>query len=148
MKKNIKVAKIISTKQIVINAGKKNGIKVGDELEIVGQIGDPVKDPDTGEVLGTLDNLKGRVTVTTVYENMAIADAPTKDILDDPYTQSQRLTAKLARMSDPLQPFKKTIQEDLNVDPEEITGGLPEGENEYDNQIHVGDTVILSHKAE
>ncbi|MBD5090231.1 MAG: hypothetical protein HDT49_00375 [Lactobacillus sp.] len=146
--KKMKVAKIISTKQIVVNAGKKDKLAVGDELEIVGQIGDPVKDPDTGKVLGTLDNLKGRVTVSTVYENMAIADAPTKEILDDPYTQSRRMSEKIARMGDPMQIFRKNIQEDLNVDPDEITGGLPAATNDYDNQIHVGDTVILAHKAD
>lgn len=141
--KKMKVAKIISTKQIVVNAGKKDGLDIGDELEIVGQVGDPVKDPDTGKTLGTLDYLKGRVTVTTTYEKMSIADAPTKEIADNPYTQPQRLAEKLAVLGG----LRSQVQEDLNVDPDEITGGLPEVENEYNKQIHVGDTVILAHKA-
>ena len=39
--------------------------------------------------------------------------------------------------------WKGTVQEDLDVDPDEITGGLPESKNEYEDMIHVGDTVIL-----
>lgn len=141
--KKMKVAKIISTKQLVVNAGKKDGLDIGDELEIVGQVGDPVKDPDTGKTLGTLDYLKGRVTVTSTYENMSIVDAPIKEIMDDPYTQPQRLAEKFAVLGG----LRSRVQEDLNVDPDEITGGLPEVENEYNKQIHVGDTVILAHKA-
>lgn len=138
--KKMKVAKIISTKQIVVNAGKSDGLAEGDELEIIGEIGDPVKDPDTGKVIGTLDNLKGRVTVTTVYEHMAIADAPTKEVLNDPYS---RMLKQSRLLIDPMKQWRGTVQVDLDVDPDEITGGLPESKNEYEDKIHVGDTVIL-----
>ncbi|WP_040458688.1 hypothetical protein [Limosilactobacillus antri] len=141
--KKMKVAKIISTKQIVVNAGKSDGLAEGDELEIIGEIGDPVKDPDTGKVIGTLDNLKGRVIVTTVYQNMSIADAPKKEVLNDPYSRILRQSHLFSKQIDPMKQWKGTVQEDLDVDPDEITGGLPESKNEYEDMIHVGDTVIL-----
>ena len=55
----MKIAKIISTKQIVVNAGSNDGLEVGDKLEIIDKFGDePIVDPDTGESLGTLDLIK------------------------------------------------------------------------------------------
>lgn len=117
----MKVAKIISTKQIVINAGKKDGIKVGDELEIVDQYGASVRDPDTGELLGTLDMPKGKVIVSTIYEKMAIADAPKINI-----TSSNTNILGIA------------TQADLNVDPKQITGT----ENISNKPIQIGDIVI------
>ncbi|MDW3821468.1 hypothetical protein [Klebsiella quasipneumoniae] len=45
----MKVVKIISTKQIVVNAGSKDGIKEGQQLEIIDKISDePVIDPESG----------------------------------------------------------------------------------------------------
>ena len=145
--KKMKVAKIISTKQIVINAGEEDGIKVGDELQIIEQIGDPVKDPDTGKILGTLDKQKGKVIVSTVYSKMSIADAPTKEIINDPYSNLMRQVSAVSGGTNPLDRWKKTIRTDLNVDPDEITGGLPESQNDYAEQIHVGDTVKLIKKS-
>ena len=76
--KEMKIAKIIDTKRVVINAGADR-LVVGDTLEIIDKFGtDPVIDPDTGEELGTLDVLKGKVIVTQVYPHMAIAESPKK----------------------------------------------------------------------
>ncbi len=120
----MKIAKIISTKQVVINAGLDNGLKKGDKLEIIDKFGtDPVKDPDTGENLGTLDLPKGELIVSKVYPKMAIAESPIKPNM--PY------------ISNGLPGL--TIQKDLNVDPEQITGGFPKSSGE---QIKVGDIVI------
>lgn len=136
MSKTMKIAKIISTKQIVVNAGSKDGLKEGDTLEIIDKFGtDPVIDPDTGESLGTLDIPKGTVTVSRVYPRMAIAETPVEHI--SPYNSilkgSSALAAARALGAD------QTFQSDLNVDPTQITGGLPEP---TDQEIHVGDEVI------
>lgn len=119
--------KIISTKQIVINAGFDEGIKEGEELEIIDKISnEPVVDPETGEDLGYLNISKGKVRVSRVFPKMSIAEAPyeTYSILD-----------QLGNIKMP----SATIQSDLNVDPKEITGGLPSPSKD---PIRVGDTVI------
>lgn len=126
----MKIAKIISTKQIVVNAGSNDGLKVGDKLEIIDKFGDePIVDPDTGESLGTLDLIKGTVIVSKVYPHMAIADSPKVS----PLLQAMRP----GLLSSPL--YGSSYQEDLNVDPSQITGGLPEA---GDQQIRIGDIVI------
>ena len=126
----MKIAKIISTKQIVVNAGSNDGLEVGDNLEIIDKFGDePIVDPDTGESLGTLDLIKGNVIVSKVYPHMAIADSPKVS----PLLQAMRP----GLLSSPL--YGSSYQEDLNVDPSQITGGLPEA---GDQQIRIGDIVI------
>lgn len=138
--KTMKIAKIISTKQVVINAGSKDGLVEGDKLEIIDKIGsEHIKDPDTGEDLGQLDVSKGIVYVSKVYPKMAIADAPSKTV--NPYTaQLTPFKSSEAILSGALGIMSKRIQEDLNVDPTEITGDLPKGDID---QIRIGDIVIL-----
>lgn len=124
----MKVAKIISTKQLVINAGSKEGLKEGDELEIIDKISDePVKDPETGENLGYLNVLKGTVVVSRVFPKMSIAEAPYETY--SLYDNLGNLTAG-----------RRRIQSDLDVDPNEISGGLPSPSK---TPIKVGDTVIM-----
>lgn len=131
----MKIAKIISTKQVVVNAGSNNGLEVGDTLEIIDKFGtDPVIDPDTGEELGTLDIPKGKVIVSKVYPNMAIADSP--KVPRDAFTAS--LMTPNSDLANRL--FgTNTMSKDLNVDPKQITGGIPSPTN---SPIRIGDVVI------
>ena len=69
----MKIAKILNTKQVVINAGSNDGLKEGDHLEIIDKFGtDPVIDPDTGESLGTLDLPKGELIVSKNGEDICV----------------------------------------------------------------------------
>ena len=129
MEKQIKIAKIISTTELVINAGSKQNINVGDKFEIIDKVGsEPVMDPDTGKSLGTLDIIKGMVEVTAVYPNMSIV-------------QSERTISPLLQASvgvaQSLSPYQ--VRTDLNVDKTQITGGAPENENV---PIKIGDVAI------
>lgn len=129
MEKQIKIAKIISTTELVINAGSKQNINVGDKFEIIDKVGsEPVMDPDTGKNLGTLDIIKGMVEVTAVYPNMSIV-------------QSERTISPLLQASmgvaQSLSPYQ--VRKDLNVDKTQITGGAPENENV---PIKIGDVAI------
>lgn len=134
MSKEMKIAKIISNEAVVINAGSKDGIKEEQKFQIIGKIGlEPVIDPDTGDSLGTLDELKGVVIAKTVYPNMTVAEtemhraggtfdyssvlkgiATTNDVLYGPYVHTK-----------------------LNVDSDQITGGLQDSSD----PIKVGDIV-------
>lgn len=61
----------VSGKTLVINIGKKGGIKVGDKLE-VRQVKREVKDPVSGKVLHRLAEKIGDVVITEVYDDAAI----------------------------------------------------------------------------
>lgn len=126
MEKQIKIAKIISTTELVINAGLNQNINVGDKFQIIDKVGsEPVIDPDTGESLGTLDIIKGTVEVTSVYPNMSIVHS------------ARTINPVLQASAGLLSPYQ--VRKDLNVDKAQITGGAPENENA---PIKIGDIVI------
>ncbi|KAA0252351.1 MAG: hypothetical protein EDX89_18960 [Acidobacteria bacterium] len=50
---------------VFLNVGSEAGVSPGDEFDVY-RVGDPIKDPDTGEVLGADEKKVGRVRVTAV----------------------------------------------------------------------------------
>jgi Flagellar assembly protein T, C-terminal domain len=68
-----KVAKILGNNEIVINRGKGEGVRRGMLFEIFAPEGEEVWDPDTGETLGTVEDVKAKAEVTEVKERLAVA---------------------------------------------------------------------------
>src|SRR5215212_5751375 len=68
-----KVAKILGNNEIVINRGRKEGVRPGMLFEIFAAEGEEVWDPDTGETLGTVEDVKAHGEVTEVKERLAVA---------------------------------------------------------------------------
>lgn len=75
----IRVAKVVDPHTVVINAGAKNGIQVGQRFQIY-SLGDEVCDPITGESLGHLEMIKGSGSVAHVQDKMATI----KSIMTEP----------------------------------------------------------------
>lgn len=68
-----KVAKILGNREIVINRGSFQGVRTGMLFEVFSAEGEEVWDPDTGETLGTVEDVKARAEVTEVKERLAVA---------------------------------------------------------------------------
>ncbi len=68
-----KVAKILGNNEIVINRGSREGVRVGMLFEVFSPEGEEVWDPDTGETLGTVEDVKARAEVTEVKDRLAVA---------------------------------------------------------------------------
>jgi len=139
-KKDIKVAKIIDENTLVINAGEKQAIKKGDEFQIIGKKGfQPVLDPDTGEDLGTLDEIKGTVIVHTTYPNMSICKSKyiVEEINTHDLSSIQKMSNQMTNITKQLQSgiIKSGHYEDLNVEQGQITGGFQES----NDPIRIGD---------
>ena len=119
-----KVIKIISDKRIVINAGK-NEVQTGDILRVIEKISEEIVDPDTNEVLGTLDYIKATITVEYVYEHMSIC---------------KNYETKTVNALDPFETLRqREVTSPLNVNLSQITGGY-----NIDNKlIEIGDLVEL-----
>jgi hypothetical protein len=66
-----KVAAILNSRELAMNIGANGGIEVGMVFRVLGEA--VLKDPDTGEQLGTVRHEKGRVKVTAVEKRFAIA---------------------------------------------------------------------------
>ncbi len=68
-----KVAKIMGKGEIVVNRGRQHGVRAGMLFEIFAPEGEEVWDPDTGETLGTVEDVKAKAEVTEVKEKLAVA---------------------------------------------------------------------------
>ncbi len=67
-----KVAGVLNERELTINIGSKNDVCVDMKFKILASSPFKVKDPDTQEVLGTLDREKVRVKVIEVFEKYSI----------------------------------------------------------------------------
>jgi curli biogenesis system outer membrane secretion channel CsgG len=65
------VADASSDGTVIINVGSKAGLKVGDKLDVKRKVRD-VKDPSTGKVLRSIEDMVGQMTVTEVEEGSAV----------------------------------------------------------------------------
>ncbi|MGL5085400.1 MAG: hypothetical protein ACRC68_06710 [Clostridium sp.] len=125
---NYKVIKIIDEYRIVVNVGANEGIKSGDIFEIFVQ-GEMVIDIDSKEELGTLDFIKAKIEVETVFEKMCICVNELK-VNNSPFATAGKLALSFYGNSE-------KEPETLNITMSEITGGL----SNYDKKIKLGDLV-------
>jgi hypothetical protein len=68
-----KVARILNSREMAINVGSKHGVIAGMFFDILDPKGEDIRDPDTLEVLGSIDRPKVRVQVTAVQEGLSVA---------------------------------------------------------------------------
>ena len=68
-----KVARVLNAREIVINIGTANGVTVGMYFNVIDPKEEDIRDPDTGEVLGSIGRPKVRVQVTHVEEKLSVA---------------------------------------------------------------------------
>ncbi|HVD43847.1 MAG TPA: FlgT C-terminal domain-containing protein [Rubrobacter sp.] len=78
-----KVAKILGNNEIVINRGRGEGVRQGMLFEIFAPEGEEVWDPDTGETLGTVEDVKAKAEVTEVKDRLAVARL--QNVQDTPF---------------------------------------------------------------
>lgn len=67
-----RVAKIISETTVVLAAGSDHGVRRGTKF-VIYDPGPVIQDPETGEPLGNLEIVKGRVQATHVMPSMCVA---------------------------------------------------------------------------
>ena len=68
-----KIAKILNSRDVALNIGKHQGVESGMLFDILSDAGLDIKDPDTGEELGSVDLPKTRVRITRVYDTLSVA---------------------------------------------------------------------------
>jgi hypothetical protein len=68
-----KVAKVLGSNEIVLNRGRNHGVRSGMVFEVFSPEGEEVWDPDTGETLGTVEDIKAQAEVTEVKERLSVA---------------------------------------------------------------------------
>ena len=68
-----KVARILNSREVALNIGKEHGVESGMLFDILSPNGLPIEDPDTDEVLGSVDLPKVRVKINRVYDRVSVA---------------------------------------------------------------------------
>jgi len=68
-----KVARILTSRQLVINVGSSSGVELGMKFDILDPKGDDIRDPDTGEILGSVNRPKVRVEIIDVQSKLSVA---------------------------------------------------------------------------
>ncbi len=69
-----KVARILTSRELVINRGESHGVSVGMYFAVYDQDAEDVQDPETGEILGRVLRPKVKVKVRRVADRFAVAE--------------------------------------------------------------------------
>ena len=121
------VVRILSNKELVINLGYNDGVKLDDEV-IIYEVGEEVSNVD-GVMIGTLDYIKAKLVVTTVYANLSKCGYPKENM-----TTFEKSVASISKSF-----ISYETQKSLNVDKNEIE---PYKKNHSDI-IRIGDNVKI-----
>ena len=68
-----KVARILNSREMAINVGSDSGVTVGMRFDVMDTKGEDIQDPDTGELLGSVERPKVRVEISNVQERLSVA---------------------------------------------------------------------------
>ena len=68
-----KVARVLNTKELALNIGSDAGVQIGMKFDFMSHKLEDIRDPDTNEVLGSINRPKVRVRVSYVDEKLSIA---------------------------------------------------------------------------
>jgi len=101
-----KVARILNSRELVLNIGSENGVTVGMKFEVLEPKGEEIKDPDTGEVLGSLSRPKVLVRVKSVQERISVAATFREREVNIGGTGSVDPLGSIGKISDMLRPPK------------------------------------------
>ncbi len=133
-----KVAKILDEYSIVINVGRDNGVVNGMVFAVFVQSDEEVKDPDSGETLGKLENIKEHVFVAHVQDKFSTCVAGEKEVPCGEHESQGVQTLSGAMMAESMTGShgnNKLSNEKLNVNTSQISG-IPQL-----GPISVGDMV-------
>ena len=74
-----RVAKIVDSQTIILNIGRRHSVAMNDKF-VVFSLGEEVLDPETGESLGTLEDIKGKGQVVHVQDNLCTIETYELDV--------------------------------------------------------------------
>lgn len=134
-----KVAKILNTRELVINIGSDHGVAEGMIFNVLDPSGEDIKDPDTGSVLGSLCRTKLQVKVIVVHSNMAVAITFKKTTYLVGRTSFPALEGEITTFAKLLDVQRTVVKQETLKKPDEVYDPL----EEKDSYVKTGDIVEL-----
>lgn len=132
-----KVAKILNSRELVINIGSERGVTEGMLFNVLDPSGEDIRDPDTGRVLGSLRRTKLQVKVTSVYNKMAVAITFKKTTRHVGRTAFPALGSEFSSIARLLDVQRTVVKQETLKKPDEAYDPL----DEKDSYVKVGDIV-------
>ena len=77
-----KVARILDTRHLVINVGRAQGVSIGMYFDVLDPKGEDITDPDSGEILGSVERPKVRVQVVKLEDKISVAATFRKTVVN------------------------------------------------------------------
>jgi hypothetical protein len=68
-----KVARVLNSRELAITVGKDHGVVPGMYFDVMDPKGEDITDPDTGDVLGSIERPKVRVQVVSTQDKISLA---------------------------------------------------------------------------
>ena len=68
-----KVARILNARELILNIGLEHGVRTEMLFDVLDKASEDIQDPDTGEILGTVNRPKVRVKIAHVQQKMSVA---------------------------------------------------------------------------
>lgn len=68
-----KVARVLNARELALNVGSSHGVEIGMYFDVLDPKGEDITDPDTGEILGSVERTKVRLKVIKVMDNLSVA---------------------------------------------------------------------------
>lgn len=68
-----KVARVLNSRELALNIGTENGVKIGMLFDVLDPKGEDIRDPDTQEILGSIQRPKVRVKIISAQEKLSVA---------------------------------------------------------------------------
>ena len=68
-----KVARILDSRNLVINIGSQQGVIIGMYFDVMDPKGEDIRDPNTNEILGSIERPKVRIRITDVQDKLSVA---------------------------------------------------------------------------
>lgn len=122
------VAQVLNAKELVINKGSADGVKVGMRFAILNRKGKGITDPTTGEELGSVELEKAVVKIVRVYDRLSVG----RTFRTTPATGLAASIAFGALLGQPSGP--ETLKTDERTYQQEL--------DEKDSFVHRGDPAV------
>lgn len=68
-----KVAQVLDSRRVVVNVGLSDGVSVGMTFQVLNPKGERIQDPDTGQVIGSVESPTAQVRIVDVQEHLSVA---------------------------------------------------------------------------
>lgn len=131
--KKIVITKVMNNYEVVLNVGKNDGITEKNRFVVLGE-SNPVIDPITNEILGTIPYEKAKLRVKQLYTNLTICE----DIDNGVYYEKSLLNSSFSPIIDATADLfgkREYVHNKLNIDIDDLT------ESELEQSIKIGDEV-------